>query len=424
MPFDFPMLQGLASMAPSFNIQAPPRLNMPLVNMNMLGGAPEPEDNITSLMNQLYNPQFGMQNQYNDLIGNYPERGNPSVMRRIGAALYGMGREDPLKAADQFTNYHYYQNLGDWNNKAKNLQMAADNERAQNINERQIAYQTAGRTLEERKIKEGERKNLATEADRTRLRDRQDRLANLAEYKAKNPNIQWRVVNGKLFALDPASGTPTDTGISGMSDMEKMQFTANAAMDRTVVAQEGATDRTAMTIQGAADRQQTGAWSVVEVDDPQNPGKKKTVQMNTITGAIRALPADFTGVKRIGTNSTGSGSDPNLVEGRARYLRGQEAKMKPEWSKYVTLGPNNTVMIQPPGIFSGPDKDTHKAISDFILGTSMPSNMGAPQRSSSPLTVNPPGNNTNAPMRKTQTHTSGAKRTLISTDGGKTWRPE
>jgi len=416
--FDFPMLQGLGQLTQQPQVQAPPRMNMPLLNIPMLGGTPEPEDNITSLMNQLYNPQMGMQNQYNELIQNYPQREQPSGWRRFGAALYGMGREDPLKAADQFNNYHYYQNLSDWNNQAKNLQMAADNERAQNINERQIAYQTAGRTLEERRIKETERKNLETEDLKRKTEDRRAQSARILDHIRMNPNFVPREINGELVFFDPRTGDTQSTGFKGLSDQERLDIQNAAAMARTKYSADSATERTGMTIAGQADRQQVGAWNVVEVDDPNNPGKKKTVRMNTITGAISDLPV--TGARRIGTGA-GSGGDPNLAESRARYVRAQEAKMKPGWSKYVTLGPNNTVTIQPPGIFSGPDAKTHKEISDFILGTTMPANMAAPGRTSGPLKVNPPGaSNTTAPtIRRQRNNRTGEVR--VSYDGGKTW---
>lgn len=413
------LLQGLGQLSqPQVNAPSRSSWDMPLIPTNF--GGPPQRDSITELMNQLYQPQMGMQNAYNQHINAYPEREAPSALRRIGAALYAMGpqRENPLASADQFINYHHYQNLGDWNNKAKNLQMAADNERAQNINERTLAYQTAGRKIQEDTLAETNRKNLESE----RLREG---TLKLQQWKANNPGgkVVFNTSTGKIDLVDPfGKVTPTSIDHGKMDEMSKLNLQADAAMERTVVGQQGAMDRTQAVIGGQADRQQTGAWSVVEVDDPNVPGKKKTVQMNTITGAIRALPAGISGVTKIGTNT--AGGDSNLAESRARYVRAQEAKMKPEWAKYVTLGPNNTVTVTPPGWLSGPSADVHKAISDFILGTNaIPNSLMVPQRTgaaSSPLTVTPPQQSQSAPVQKPIPGIAGG--IAESTDGGRTWK--
>src|SRR3990170_1924504 len=103
---------------------------------------------ITGLINKMYTPETKASNQFNEMLGQYPERNKPGIMRRIGAGLIGL--EGGPEAAEKFMYQPFERKLVDWKAKIGPAQAAMTQERLGNVNERTLALQTAANTIRER----------------------------------------------------------------------------------------------------------------------------------------------------------------------------------------------------------------------------------------------------------------------------------
>src|SRR5262245_55669250 len=96
--FNIPLLQTISRLASIFgqpNAQATTPPFVPIQKGRyqpppLLPSIDQDQFDMGKRWQELYQPEMTMQNRYNSLISNYPEREQPSVLRRIGAAIYGM----------------------------------------------------------------------------------------------------------------------------------------------------------------------------------------------------------------------------------------------------------------------------------------------------------------------------------------------
>lgn len=76
--------------------------------------------------------------------------------------------------------------------------------------------------------REGKRVNI--DAARRRIADQENRTR-INEFRIKNPNKSFKVVNGKLYALDPQTSKIEDTGIAGLSREDELEIQHNNRLD-------------------------------------------------------------------------------------------------------------------------------------------------------------------------------------------------
>lgn len=212
----------------SFN---PTAENIPIQN----GMIASPEDRLR----ELYQPSTDMNNRFRGMIDSFPERENPSLLRKIGAVIAGAGMpnaSEAMQVSEQFANAPFYRKLADWNQQIKPVQQAADNERADNTQQRMFAQSIMSNEAAQERLRITEEENKRREIlNIKKLEDQQKRTA-ILDFKARNPN--WRFVTekgGNVFAVNPQNPTQKiDTGIASgsLSDLDRINLQLDAALTR------------------------------------------------------------------------------------------------------------------------------------------------------------------------------------------------
>ena len=351
----------------------------PIYNPYPESSSPEDEE-IKQLMNRMYQPKNEMTDRFNEMISNIPQREKPSKLRRLAAIFTGMTVDDP-DIADKVINAPYYRKIQDWKLKLDPTYQAANLERQGNINERQLAYQTAQSETARRRAETGEkaqeereRTNRANEATR-------QKRAEIYDFKTRNPNYVFKTrEDGQLIGVNPQHPDQiVDTGLKtgDLSDTDKITLGVSGRLKE--IEKRGDVEA------GLEGLKQEGRVKLEE--------KKSTLKGGT------------------------KGELPSQTRVR-QFNKAREAyNLHPEWRKFIKIGSPGTsdFEITPPGksFFgqwkTGPDDAAYKNMSDFIYEKKMEDTKQAQTQV----------------LTKTQTNTkTGAKRTLISTDNGKTWKEQ
>jgi hypothetical protein len=312
------------------NAPSPVDFGVPAPNFSSLPQQPNDEEAfVNQRLASLYNPQNEMQDRLSELMGQIPERNDPSTMRKIFAAISGMGAEDPLGAAERFAYAPYYREMEDFQKQFEPISRAADLERQGNVNQRIFAEQSIQRELEARRATETERRNRELAESRNRQLDLQEQRNAVYAFKAANPNYRFeRGQDGFLYAVNPQNPTETiKTNIehNQVSPIELASLNSQYRMEQ--IRETGAQSRETVRERAAEQRE---------------------------TEAVRPR---FTAA---GTSQ--------LEISRARVNRAQQAKIEhPEWSPFIGLGPSNTVIITPPGR-RGPTAEMYNQIKAYMIG--------------------------------------------------------
>jgi hypothetical protein len=177
-------------------------------------------------MRDLYQPHYEASNRLNDLMNQFPQRTDPSKMRRLGASAMGLANvgKKNVSAADRvgvaqlqerFLDAPYARGVEEFKAKAEPTLKAADIERAGNVNERGFANQIISQELAYRKQTEVERKNRAEQEIR-------NKRAEVYDWKAKHGNAKIIARRGgNIIAINPSTGeTIKDFGPSGLMSEE------------------------------------------------------------------------------------------------------------------------------------------------------------------------------------------------------------
>ena len=195
----------------------------------------------------------------------------------------------------------------------------------------------------------------------------------LADWKAKNPDgkiIQVR--GGNIHVIDPQSGEAIDTGIPSGTMTEQASITAKGNEAR----------QTKTTIPGRA---------------PVNSN------------------ADLPTQQKVGGQ-----------------LKAQELiNTHPEWKNFIKIDPNSgLVIVTPPGnamfgMGGGPDKAVYDEITKALYPkSSATAPVNTPPAKVANVNTKPSIGAGSTMMEKVQKNSKGETRTVVSTDGGKTWVPK
>lgn len=358
---------------------------------------PMPENNDISLrMRQLYNPESSASDRLNKTIDEYPTHDNPSIMRRIGASLAGVGYGP--EAGQEVLDSPFKEKLADWKNKLQPIENAASLERYNNTNERTNVYQTIAAQLKD------EAEQHRVEKNERDAKIKEDR-ASVYRMKAEDPNYKFDFKGPTVIRTDK-NGNVLDTKIStgSLSDADKLEMGQTNALERIGATGDESrkTEETRQT--GRETLKEQGAWKIYNVPDETDPTKQKAVQINEYTGEVRPVKISGGVNKPSGVGSSAKPELPSQTKTRQFNKARQAIIEHPEWSKYIHIQGTN-FNVDPPSsgfmgtnVGAGPDEATHKAISDYIFGTT---------------------NESNKPIEKT---IPGTDKIAVSTDGGKTWK--
>jgi hypothetical protein len=341
-----------------YNGQAPIGADSPFIDPNIpspdIGGViPDMSIPPTNIPTQDFDPYAGftpeheMTDYFNNLVRNMPVRRNPSLLRKIGASLVSAGQG--IKAGERALFAPYLQELEDWQEKLKPAYQAANLERFENVNQRNLAYQRG--TLAEK-----ERAARAKE-DIARFR------AQAYDFKARNPN--WRMVAepdtldaegntvpGKVWAINPQfPDRKVDTGLHS-KDLSEL-------------------DKVNLQIEGGIARVEEAGKQARETEGVRQKGRMAVEAERT------RRAREVAGIR---SGAKGAGSKPELpTQTKVRqYNAARElANTDSEARKWIKLGKpgTNDFSITPPashlgGMFTtGPTEEQYRKISQAIYGT-------------------------------------------------------
>lgn len=356
-----------------FDLGVEPTFPGPYINVGA-GSFPSMEQNDPSdILSMLGNfqPVTTMEDQFNQLIGQYPTRENPSKWRRLGAALVGAGYGP--EGAQNFLDHNFNQQLADWSNKAKVLGQAADNERQSNNLNRQTAYQLGQQHIAQQKA-DTQQKAAETKAENDRRRtDIANLRAQVYQFNAMHPD--WKVfanADGTVQAYNPQDPTQViNTPLMApakLSDEEKIQAGLEASLTRIAASGEQARETKAAP---------SGTRQIIQFTMPDG---------TAMAGTVDPVTNQFTpveGIPKGATRATGTGAKPEssasveLGKKRALENRINRALIEhPEWRAWLQFDSNGEFRQITPvnqknafGISSGgPSQQTFNEIQQYLLG--------------------------------------------------------
>jgi len=378
-PFEGLFGDGMEMQSPA-PVGGPPTMETPQGPMGPAGGG---MNDIASRMKQIYSPETEATGRYNELIEGMPQRNKPGMLRKIASIAAGtLGGPEMFDMA-MYGNYN--NKMKDWKEQLDPAYKAATLERSSNVNERTLAMQTISAQLREDAQKAKE------ENDIRRAGIAQQR-ADVYEFKAKHPNLDIDFSGPEVIAIDPISGKrapitdldgkPVQTG--NMSEADKLAFQRETTMK-------------GITARGEESRTTQEEGHEQDMDEILARGEQARTTKSTPSGSV-----------------TGKDELPTQTRVRQFNAARELLNTRPELRQFIKLGNpgSNDFQITPPSEHrlwghQGPTKEQYEEIQAAIYSGAM--SRQAPKTE---------------PIYKTQRNTrTGATRRVMSTDGGKTWKP-
>jgi hypothetical protein len=371
--FGAPPIGGNMSLPPpatplpqSFNIQGMGAADSNVMGAMGAGAMPSPQYDVASRMREMYQPTNDASQKLNDLISQYPQEQNPSILRRIAAMLidYTKGHQ----AGQTFFNEPQQKAITDWKNKIGPVEQAANLERYENVNQRTQAYQTIS---EELRLKAQE----AKDKNDTRNAEIRQQRADIYAFKATNPNLKFIMSKGgNVTAINPLTGESHDTGVptGSLTELAKMNL-----QNEQRLGQIGAQGANAQTLEnmkqtGREGIAETRGWQIYNIPDKDNPGQQKAVKINAITGEVKDINAGP--VSKPTTGAGGRGELPTQTRIRQFTKAREIVNSRPDLAKFIKLGSPgaNDFTITAPGenFFgsTGPTQQQYNEVQQLIYG--------------------------------------------------------
>jgi len=188
---------------------------------------------------EAYKPDTQAQEMLYRMLGEMPQRQEPGILRKIAGSLINMGG-DPNATEDALYG-PYRRQMTDWQTKWKPTLDVANQERASNVNLRQIATSAATNAAAQRRldIQAGESERKAKEGQQN-IAIREKRAATY-DWKARNPNHTVKIDSeGRLIGVNPQTNeSQFITGPDGqpvrsneLSDEDKINLQLGASLKR------------------------------------------------------------------------------------------------------------------------------------------------------------------------------------------------
>lgn len=302
---------------------------------------------IASQMSQLYQPQTENIDRFNEMIGQYPTREEPGNLRKIASIglatlgdLYGPQGSGKLAFSEAMGYGKHNRAVEDWQNRIEPLGQAANIERQSNVNQRTAAYQTVSQQLRADR-------DAAIEARDTAKQRLAEQKLQLSQLKYQNPDLDFDLRGPTVMVMNPRTGQVQDTGVptGSLSDLEKIMYQHQNAVELEGVRQAGRTDLEAQRQQGRTDL------------ESQRQAGRETIQ---------GMPS----------RSTVDNEDRELLPTQQRVAltaKVQEiAARNPRLAQFIEFDSNgNFSGIKPPktGFFgTGPSAEEHQELLNLIYG--------------------------------------------------------
>lgn len=254
--------------------------------------------NVADRMSQLYTPETGANDRFNQMLDQYPQERPISGKRKLAgvglAALadFAGGGDKGKFTYDEITGKNQQrEDLVNWKNQITPAQQAADNERATNTSRQNLAHQQIADELRQQAQDEIAKKNTAAAAI-------SQQRADAYTLKSTKPDFKFDFKGPTVMVTDPATGKITDSKIptGSLTDADKIALQQNNAMQR--IEAQGKNQNTVSETRG---------WKIGTVPDPNDPSKQIGIQYNEITGETK--PLKFNGQATTITPSSGAGAN-------------------------------------------------------------------------------------------------------------------
>jgi len=164
-----------------------------------------------------YKPEVRSRDRNDNLLDNFPTRGQPTKMDRAAAILLSLGKPDPAETTEKVLQQDYYRNLADWKTKSDPYYKAAQLENTSNTNERQVlgnaltGFNYNRRTQATERVGD-QRYDLGVEANRIR------------KFIAENPKYKYDFSGPRIIATN--ENDPDDFHVLGetgkLTEREKL----------------------------------------------------------------------------------------------------------------------------------------------------------------------------------------------------------
>lgn len=291
----------------------------PIAPQPMPQPTPAPQPQGLPNLEDMYNPNTEATDRYNEMLKTYPtrEQYKPSALRRIGGALMavasGFGHKgggyqyNPagVQGGLNFLDEKFDKAQEDWKTQVLPLERAAQLERYENINKRQIA--TSQRA-----------QDIKNENDKARLQI-QDYKAKGAKFDFKGPTVMAAYPDGRV----ENTGIPT----GHLSDSDKIQANSEARIANTVAAGEQARQTEGVKQEGRRELAAYGVPYVMRMAD----GSTRLVQMTKEGGFEEVDLPPGAEVEKVGAPGKSKQADSNQME----LIKNQAAEGLAEIDKLV-----------------------------------------------------------------------------------------
>jgi hypothetical protein len=364
----------------------------------------EPPDQISpeiikALMGQ-YTPETRASDALQAGLENFPQREEPGKARRIMAAIAGAGYgvsagatadgarlgfrggatpAEKYQASEQVMYPDYGRKISDWQMKIKPLEVAAQNERLANQNERMNINNVASRMLT------GERNDImrfgAQSLDKYRTseterkwsqQDIQWYKAYIQDYKTRHPNhIYKEDRQGNVIGIDPSDDKayPVPDPLHPGKNLTQLPEELKVEMGI-----KGAMARTQANISAANARATQAGAKTVMIDGElytANPREKEPTAK-----PVAGVPEGATVTNVPSGNQSNTWRPTSLEEGRAFVLTAKKLALDEELGKYVHVQ-GNDVQVDRPGWISGPTEEQYRRIGMMLKSAGGSESSGA-----------------------------------------------
>jgi len=359
-PFENNLLQGIRRQN-LFGVDSGPfATQVPQEENNMFEPPPIRQ---RSRMEELYSPETQATEQFNDLLGQYPERNKPGFFRKLMAGMAG----DDQAEVESIRHAPFYRELEDWKNKMVPSTTAMTNERLGNTNSRMAASQLLSQETRDAQL------NRQVDRDDVLRRQGEERLSQ-ADDRIKQANQRMEIARavakggqlvtdntGSYMVYRDGSKAPVDLSLLSQEELEDLR--QDNALER-IKAQGRETRDTQSERPGNRDRLRTEV-----IEDPDNPGKKILVTINLDTNEVKPATLNRQSV------TPGVRTPESETQKRVGALnRARSVKLSnPQWSKWIKIK-GNDLEIQRPNIMlpGGIPQAEYDKIYQAISGTTAP----------------------------------------------------
>jgi hypothetical protein len=305
----------------------------------------------------------------------FPQREKPSGWRKFGAAIAGMGSNNPIETSRDFLNFHHDNKVKDWALQTPALSQAANTERAVN---QSIMQQM----INERRLEETERNNRENQRLKDEALTISQQRANTSESRART---YAAIARGGQLITDEAGGTyvvykdgssvPVDVNQFSTKELEELrnrnrieQIEKQGDIRKEQIAQQGNIRSGQIQQQGAIRDRQIG------LQGDQTRQNITTRQVAT------------------GVNFGGRPESETQKTARLNNLAKEAISKHPEWAQYIQMDDSGRFLrtgipAGSGGLFGygakpGGDPKVLEQVNNFIFG-----NGGTPGNTTRPSGV-------------------------------------